>query len=230
MRDIIIGAGEIGKAIKQFYPKAKLLDLPPHPDIKAEVLHICFPYNEGFIKQVIAYQVFYKPKATIIHSTVAVGTTSKLKDAVHSPCFGKHPKLIEQMKIYPKLIGGRNALAVGRIREKFSHIICYDDSETTELFKLLSTTHYGLQIAWAQEVERICSKWDIEFGDYLFFILGINEGLKKAGASHCFRSTCTPGKIGGHCVMANLKILSKQFKSKFFEAIGDSDGKYPQNG
>ena len=226
MQDVIIGAGEIGTSLSRIYKDARLVDKPPHSKMKAEVMHICFPYSEeSFVDNVNKYQKHFDPEATIIHSTVAVGVTSRIASAVHSPCFGKHPNLTDHLLTYPKLIGGENDLAEKRLRDKFK-IKVYDQPETTELLKLLSTTHYGLQIAWAQEVERILKKWDVSFDEYLSFTHYINRGLEDIGNTKAKRSMALPGKIEGHCVMPNLKILKEQFVSDFFDAIKDSNENY----
>jgi hypothetical protein len=43
------------------------------------------------------------------------------------------------------------------------------------------------------------------------------------------RPVLFPGPIGGHCLMPNIKLLKKDIKSDFFDAIEKSDEKKKQD-
>ena len=111
----ILGYGEVGQAIAKFYPKSRLRikDLKRNDDLKGvEVLHICLPWSKDFIK--ISKKIINEtnPKLTIIHSTIAVGTTKKIGGMiVHSPIRGIHPELYKGVKTFAKYIGADNKKA-----------------------------------------------------------------------------------------------------------------------
>ena len=90
MINLVIGMGEVGKAIQQILGcdsiNSNFDNLKDY-----DTIHICFPYSDEFIEQVKSYQETYKPSLTIVHSTVPVGTCKKL-GAVHSPIRGIHPQ------------------------------------------------------------------------------------------------------------------------------------------
>ena len=221
MKTLIIGAGEVGislyRVLKPYYPvtikdKEKL-------EIKGiEILHICFPYSKDFIKKVREYQKEYKPKYTIIHSTVKIGTSKKL-DAVHSPVVGIHPYLEQSLKTFIKFLGGEKA---GEVADYFRRagIKAYitGKSETTELTKILSTTKYGLDISFTKEVKRLCEENKVPFEFWTLWNKNYNFGYEKLGYPEYQRPELIPimKKIKGHCVSQNLKLL----KTKFNKLIG----------
>ena len=98
----IIGYGEIGSSLAKVYFESSnyevvVLDpyLEKNDDLSGcEFLNICIPFIDNFIEVVQNYIDTFSPKCTIIHSTVAPGTTSKIKGNVcHSPVRGLHPNL-----------------------------------------------------------------------------------------------------------------------------------------
>ena len=102
----ILGYGEVGQAIAKFYGKPLIKDINRDDGLNGvEILHVCIPYNNSFIKTVKGQIKKIKPKLTIIHSTVALGTTKKIGGAVvHSPVRGVHPKIYEGIKTFVKYI------------------------------------------------------------------------------------------------------------------------------
>ena len=93
----------------------------------------------------------------------------------------------------------------------------------TELGKLFGTTYYGLCIAYHQEMERICKKFNADFKQAVTrFNETYNDGCKTANPN-VVRPVLYPGFIGGHCVMPNIGILKKDVKSDFLDAIEKSN-------
>ena len=96
-------------------------------------------------------------------------------------------------------------------------------SKTTELGKLLSTTYYGLCIAWHGEMAKMCKKLKIDFDQTVTdFNKTYNQGYKKLKMPHVIRPVLYPpknNKISGHCVIPNAKILQKIFKSGSLEVV-----------
>lgn len=216
MQSIICGYGEIGKSLFKI--------LRPHYDVgyvdlheeynvnkEIEILHICFGYSENFIEQVRNYQERFKPKDTVIHSTVPVGTCRQL-NAIHSPCRGLHPNLESGLLTFPKFLGGEKASKVADyFRRADMKVILYDKPETTEALKLFDTEYYRHCIEFALEVNRYCGEHDLNFSEvYTIPNITYNEGYVKLGHSEYVRPVLQPivKEIGGHCLLPNKKLLN----------------------
>lgn len=208
----------MGTALNQVLKRTcqtKLTDKTETPD-KAEIIHICFPYTEGFEKEVNRYKKLFQPKYTVIHSTVPVGTCSELK-ATHSPIRGIHPYLQEGIETFVKFIGGKDADEVADyFRKAGLKVQKCKKSETTELAKILSTTRYGWDIEFAKQTEKECDKYGVPFSEaYTLWTETYNKGYQKLGHKEYTRPILQPLQkvIGGHCIRQNLKLL----KSKLTE-------------
>ena len=236
----ILGYGEVGQAIAKFYgsagsPQAKIKDLNRDDGLAGvEILHICIPWSKNFIKIVRNEIRRIKPKLTIIHSSVAPGTTLRIAQgkqkimAVHSPVRGVHPKLFEGIKTFVKYIGADNKkagqLAKNHLESLGIKTKVFIPSVTTEIGKILDTTYYGLCIAWHGEMKKICDKLGIDFEEAVTdFNQTYNEGYTKLGKKNVVRPVLYPPQktqgIGGHCVCENAEILKKYFKSKVLDLI-----------
>lgn len=189
-------------------------------DVKCYYLHICIPGDlKDFENIVIEYCAKYSPKLVFIHSTVVPGTTTKINKkleseiSIHCPVHGKHQNncMKRDMLRYPKYLGTPDNMTENlkedakRHFEKmgFTTVISQSNPETTEWAKILSTTLFGLQISFAQEVERICEKYNLNYDEVSHFF--------PIQAST--REPIYPGFIGGHCVVNNLKIIKSIYKS-----------------
>lgn len=224
----ILGYGEVGQAIAKFYKTPKIKDLDRDDGLKGvEILHICIPWSDDFVKIVKREIKKIKPKLTIIHSTVAPGTTERIGGMiVHSPIRGMHPELYLGIKTFVKYIGTDNKKA-GNLAKKHLESLgiktrVFQPSITTEIGKLLDTSYYGLCIAWHGEMKKICNKFGVSFEKAITdFNKTYNEGYKKLGMSRVVRPVLYPPKngIGGHCIIPNAKILKKYYKSKALDLI-----------
>ena len=133
-----------------------------------DVLHICYPFEiKDFVGETARYIDLFKPRLTIINSTVAVGTTRAVAQRTgtalaHSPVRGKHVRMLEELQSYMKFIGPTDAASGKFAAEHFEgaglKTKVLSAPEATELAKLSETTYFGLLIAWAQEVERYCDQ------------------------------------------------------------------------
>jgi len=225
----ILGYGEVGQAIARFYRKPLIKDLKRNDGLKGvEILHVCFSWSDNFIKIVKKEIKEIKPKLIIIHSTVAPGTTKKIisglprvcQKVVHSPIRGIHPYLYQGVKTFVKYIGADNKKA-GEMAKKHLESLgiktrVFYPSLTTEIGKLLDTSYYGLVIAWHGEMAEICKKYGVAFEKTVVdFNKTYNEGYQKLGKKNVIRPVLFPpkGKIGGHCILPNAKILKKHFKN-----------------
>lgn len=230
MRNLIIGAGEVGRALyKVFLPHHQTcirdIDLMGGGDPReVDVLHIAFPYSDRFVAEVKRYISEYKPKLTIIHSSVKVGTTEECgPHVVHSPVRGRHPNLAKEMPIYIKFIGGGTAedraLAAEFIAACDWTCRLFASSRDTERLKLLSNVHMGLEIAWRQEVARIGVNDDIyrQWEDNYF------DGYRHLNQERIIRPRMDLGPIGGHCILQCLELLDDEINPELAYFIVESN-------
>ena len=228
----ILGYGEIGSSFANFYKNPKIKDLKRDDGLQgSDILHVCIPYNDKFIDIVKKEIKEIKPKLTIIHSTIAPGTTKKLADSfngmvVHSPMRGTHPNLFKGMKTFVKYIGADDKkaglLAKSHLDGLGIKTKLFFPSATTELGKILDTTYYGVCIAWHGEMKEICDKFKIDFEKAVTdFNITYNEGYTKLGKKNVVRPVFYPPQMGKpkHCIVPNATILSKYYKTPIFELL-----------
>ena len=225
---LVLGLGEVGKPlleiISQRYDVLGIDIEPVEAQGECDVMHVCYSFGiSDFIGQTVAYIDKYKPQLTVINSTVAPGTTRAIYQAtgapiVHSPVRGKHFKMKQELLHYAKFIGGINQESGQRAAEHFESLgiktRILASPEAAELAKLTETTYFGLMIAWAQEVERYCDKFSLDYDEIVSFY----EEIVFFPPVKYF-----PGAIGGHCVMPNIKILKAMFHSEILDAIEKSN-------
>jgi UDP-N-acetyl-D-mannosaminuronate dehydrogenase len=224
---IVAGLGEVGRPLLEILSRTYEcvgVDLAPvHITRPCSVLHVCYPFQiPDFVGTTISYVEKYRPKLTIINSTLGLGTTRKVQDrvgvpVVYSPVRGKHAKMEQDMLYYTKFVGGIDAQATKIATEHFSragfNAGTFRTPEAGELSKLVETTWLGVLVGWAQEVERMAAECGASYDDVNAFIKEITFL-----PSHVF-----PGPIGGHCVMPNIAILRGRFSSKLLDAIVESN-------
>jgi UDP-N-acetyl-D-mannosaminuronate dehydrogenase len=226
---VVVGLGEVGKPLFELiarHHETVGVDIePPVEEIgMVEVLHVCYPFQiRDFVGETARYIELFKPKLTIVNSTVAVGTTRSISDrtgtpVVNSPIRGKHARMIHDLSRYTKFVGGVTHAESRQAAEHFESIglktRILSSPEATELAKLTETTYFGLMIAWAQEVERYCDRAGTDYKEIIAFYeeIGFFPPVKYF-----------PGAIGGHCVMPNIDILRLFDKSVILEAIEASN-------
>ncbi len=223
-KQIVIGLGQIGQAIKKILA-CEGADIEKQKDGHYDTIHICFPYSDGFIDEVRKYQSLFTPNLTVIHSTVPMGTSKKL-NAVHSPVRGKHPDMEEGIRIFVKYFGGEKSKEASKIFQDCG--IAVSDghtSDTTEAMKIWDTTQYAFNIVLEKEIHEYCAKNNLDFNIvYTEANQTYNDGYEKLGRSEYTKYILKhfDGKIGGHCVMSNLKFLNSdiaEFIKKFDEKL-----------
>jgi hypothetical protein len=193
-----------------------------------EYLHVCIPYSDDFVDQVCECIEQENPKNVIIHSTVQVGTTRKIMEKseliniCHAPVRGVHPNLFEGLRTFPMYLGydktqheppfefineTKILLSILDVKTKI-----VDKFETSELAKIASTTYYGMCIAFHGEMQSLCSEMGLNFEDVMTeWNKEYNRGYTKLGMENVVRPVLNPpsGKIGGHCVIPNAKLLQE---------------------
>lgn len=177
-----------------------------------KVLHIAYPPIKNFIAVTRRYVKEYKPELVVVHSTVPVGTTSKIASfAVHSPIRGIHPNLDKGIKTFVKYFGGRDAKKAAAYFSRLGiKTQTFKKSETTELLKILDTTYYAWNVIFCKETKRICDALGLDFDEvYTTANKDYNEGYKKLKMVQVIRPVLKPmaGKIGGHCLIPNCDLL-----------------------
>ncbi len=228
MKHIIMGMGEVGKAIHSIFPEAETYD--PKTDQSKEcadeyqIIHVCFPCvdQEKFIYQVKSYRDILASDLIIVHSTVPIGTCEKIgKDAVHSPVRGKHPDLIEGLKTFVKYFGGPRASEASHLFfERGINTLPIENSRTTEALKLWDTTQYGAMILLEKEIYKFCEDNRVDFNIvYSHANATYNHGYKKLGLEQVSRPFLNhkDGKIGGHCVVENAAFLDSPTAKRIVE-------------
>lgn len=225
---VVVGLGEIGKPLFNLISRRhEAIGVDIHPVDRIEgvdVMHVCYPFQiKDFVGETARYIDHFKPKLTIINSTVAIGTTRSVAErtgtaVVNSPVRGKHIRMQEELQHYTKFVGGIDRAVSEKAATHFSSFglktRILSSPEATELAKLTETTYFGLMIAWAQELERYCDQSGQNYDEVASFY----EEIKFFPPVKYF-----PGVIGGHCVMPNIKILRQWNQSLILEAIEASN-------
>jgi UDP-N-acetyl-D-mannosaminuronate dehydrogenase len=232
----ILGVGEVGLALISLYKENKVKVFAKDLDIKdefekIEVLNICIPYDKDFVKTVLKEIKNSKPKLTIIHSTIPIGTSKKIKQKidsclVHSPVIGSHPFLKKSLKTFVKYIGSNDKNSLNLAKKHFKKLKlktkCIESFEFTEMAKLLCTSYYGLCITWHNYMNKICKENNIDFNLLKEWNKNYNDGYSQFNLHKYLRPILDPpinGKIGGHCVLPNAHLLNKQYPNNLLKEI-----------
>jgi len=230
----IVGYGEIGSSLYKVYAtdgkySVGIVDpkLGYSNDISGcKILNICIPFITDFVKVVNEYVSTINPELTVIHSTVAPGTTAQIKGRVcHSPVRGLHPNLDTGIRTFLKYIGSDDPQVGIEYGEHLSSMgikshIC-KSSKTSEYAKLLDTTYYGVCIAFHADVMEMCERENLDFDEVMtLYNKTYNEGYSALGKSNVVRPVLYgTKKIGGHCVVPNANILKNYMQSGLIDQI-----------
>jgi UDP-N-acetyl-D-mannosaminuronate dehydrogenase len=236
MKNCILGFGEIGKALFSLY-KEKKIDVIKK-DINdnfyfnnIDVLNVCIPYSNKFINIINDEIKKCNAKLTIIHSTVPIGTTKKIKiplnsHIVNSPIVGSHPFLKKSLKTFIKFIGSNDKKAIQLAKKHYKKLDIKSKSfntfETTETAKLLCTSYYGLCIAWHDYINDVCKINNIDSSVVKKWNKNYNYGYNKLNLSMFTRPILNPPKnkkIGGHCIIPNAELLNNFLPNEMIKHI-----------
>jgi len=227
MKAIVIGLGETGLplyiVLRKVYPDISGFDQktgfcgPGHPP-PIDILNICIPYSPGFLETVRGYQKQYKTNLTIIHSTVPVGTTAQLENAVHSPILGDHTNMENSLFNFRKWIGGERA-GEAKVFMSFAGIPCVsvERSEHTELLKLMCLAKYGMSIAFADYLAALCDKVGMDYVKVLEWDKSYNNHVDPSKKRPII--TFPGGKIGGHCLTPGARMLNDFCENPILEEV-----------
>ncbi|MCK4477927.1 GDP-mannose dehydrogenase [Candidatus Bathyarchaeota archaeon] len=243
---LVVGLGEVGRSLFELLKESEKFevygldadekkmqdfqqgDLPKDVD----VLHICYGCHdqEEFIKITGDYSRQFRPKLTIINSTVPPGTTKKVHTLLgghiaHSPVRGMH-KSRKSMKRYlsflTKYIGGVDGESSRLARKHFEGLRLktrgLKSPMETELAKLFETTYRAWMIVCFQEMHRISRHFGADFDEVVDF-------LEDTHRVRFDRPIMFPDVIGGHCLIPNAELLLKSYDSVFLRLILESNEK-----
>ena len=228
---IVIGGGEIGTPIYEMLRDAygkeafcrdaeKPVWESLFPGRSFTFLHICFPQTIDWTKHVLGYVEKYKPKAVIIHSTLHPGTTEQLNELCpifyYSPvrgnikdgmrwCLERYTKYIS--KLSSERRGepegeGLDGMVYDHLAKAGFNVKMTEDSVSLEYAKILDLCWYGLNIAFYQELERICEPL-LDYPIIREFI----ESTPTESEGKVSRTVYYGGFIGGHCVIPAFEKL-----------------------
>jgi UDP-glucose 6-dehydrogenase len=164
------------------------------------------------------YQDLFNQPLTIIHSTVPIGTTSKINNAVHSPILGRHDRMKKDLKTFKKWIGGEKVEEARNYLQRAGfYCECVSTSEETEALKLMCLAKYGMSIAFAQYCKDIADIYKFPYDDVARWDVNYNVGVDE----WLQRPILNPpnGKIRGHCVCQNTKILNQQHPNLILQEV-----------
>lgn len=213
MKHLIIGAGEIGSALQSIF-SCDIRDIKSDLNGEYDILHIAYPYFDGFIKSVLDYQKLYNAKYVVVHSTVPVGTC-EIAGFHHSPVTGVHPHLKESILTFTKFVSGENSEIIAKEFRNYGipakSIQKQGDSEAGKLFGLLI---YGINVLLEKEIYQYCIDNNLDYEVvYKDFVKMYNQGYQKMGMSWAkmYELEHKQGGIGGHCVIQNAPSLKTDF-------------------
>jgi len=224
----VAGLGEIGMPILKLISKVgpaigydinqKLIDkkkFEKYEKLETSFLHICIPFSEKFIENVILLSKKFKPECIVIHSTISLGTTTKIQSllsipVIYSATRGVHKRMLYDLKRYTKFYAiEHNAPKVEWASYTYSRLMRKSGVKakkmsspiTLELAKIVvDTSYYGWLINYAQLSNAISIKNKVDYDEMWSFADEIHKFLGN-------RPKMFPGFIGGHCVISNLDLI-----------------------
>lgn len=236
MRVIVMGGhGKVGSAIAQVLRpnyEVEIIDLDKKPESKNyEVLHVCIPFQGGFVQKVQSAMTEFGTPHVIVHSTVPVGTTKAIgKFVVHSPIQGQHDDLYNSLFRFPKWVGatdtGEASFAVAHLGIAGLRAKVLGTPNDTEAMKLICLARYLHELAFYENVSEMATKLRFKKELISRWTKGFNEGYK--GTKWARSVLDFPGgKVGGSCVAQNTKILYEETKNQMLKTDLEAFGLIP---
>jgi UDP-N-acetyl-D-mannosaminuronate dehydrogenase len=233
---LVIGLGEVGRSLKQIldssqkfkvygYDIASKLPLTSVPQ-KIDIMYICYPCKQKneFIETTTDYILKFKPKLTVIHSTVPPNTTKQIYELipcciVHSPVRGmldSSTTMVKDILFWTKYVGGATPKATRLAKKHFKllglKIKTMHNSTETELAKLFETIYRAWMIACFQEMHRITMSYNGDFNT----VLDMMDEIQHVDFN---KPLHYPDVIKRHCLIPNTELLLQAYPSPMLELI-----------
>ena len=214
MKDVVIGRGEIGYPIIEWLQNhnihtesvdldKKKTTLTNRNDI--DCMHICFPFNNKFIRSINEHLISLDPRFVIIHSTVEPGTTEEIQKGnpepiVYSPVRGMHGRMMHDLKTYTKWYACEHDFEDSEFRIRFPKNKRVDSTTALERTKILcDTTYVGWLIAYRKMVD-ISGRVYWDYAEEINLITGDRPVMYN-----------DEKPIGGHCIIENLDLIDNHW-------------------
>lgn len=234
MNHLILGVGEIGRAYYEILsPHFNVYRLDIRPEVSDAidlipkdigVMHICLRYSDEFEATISREAYNYAPKLINNMTTCPPGTTEKF-GACHSTTRGLHPNLAGWIRNGVKHIGGPRAQ---ELAEMFAQVgiktKTHALARTTELAHIMSNALYGVQVMFADEMDKLCREFGVDYFEAVqLYSMTHNEGYAAAGMVSKFRPILTPtnGKIGGHCVTQGAALIPEEKRGELLQKLAE---------
>jgi hypothetical protein len=246
----IIGGGSVGSAIAAYIKEkgnwctVEIHDPNLHQNAEIEaahIIHITVPFHsmeqyETMWKELVPR---IKPSAmVIIHSTINplflehIGKESF--DIYYNPIRVPEKNMAQNIGYHVWYFANLKDHDSYRIKGYLDflniHYKEFIDAKALAYGKLMETTQFGMQIAFVQMMKRVCDEhgWNFETA-YTNYQSQSNYQADYREEEKRFvpRPIFTPNKIGGKCVMQNLKLVDDANLAdlSFIEFILDSNDK-----
>jgi len=227
-KEVVAGLGEIGIPIYKLISK---FDIAVGYDVNPKImktnqfnklryvntsfLHICIPFTNKFVCNVLELTKKFTPEGIVIHSTIAPYTTNLIQKRVSIPVIysatrGVHKRMLSDLKRYTKFFAlEQNAPRSRWAASRYSKLMkkCGVKTKkmstpvTLELAKIVvDTSYYGWLINYAQLSNIIAIQHKVNYDEMWSFSDEIQKFLGN-------RPKLYPGFIGGHCVIPNLELM-----------------------
>lgn len=221
--ELILGAGEVGRALHEV-TSWNVRDLDPvEEDGPRDVLHIAYPWWDGFVEATKAYQQEYRAPLVVVHSTVPPGTCDP-HGWVHSPVRGRHPNLAESLRTFLKLFGGARAEeAAWPWIDLGLPAVTTSRAVTTELGKVWELAQFGVAVALEKLIYEDSTRLGADYEVvYRVMASSYNEGYAALGEAQFLRPVLThhDGPIGGHCVVPAVDHLDHDAVAELVRGAG----------
>lgn len=213
-KHLVVGNGEVGSALYAILRevhghRALIRDVEFSSEI-ADVMHVCIPWSNQFVKTIRDYRDHHQVDTVVIHSTVPVGTCDP-EGWIHSPIRGRHPNLQRGILDIQKHVGGEGADDVARMfNEVGINTMTHERAATCEAGKLWELIQFGLQVVVRQDMHDWCVTNGLDPEEvYTPFADTYNVGYATLGDVCFIRPILdyVPGPIGGHCVTQNAHLI-----------------------
>lgn len=227
MNALLVGYGEVGRGVYECL--SRFHDISIHDKDKGkvidsgnfDVLLVAIPYSEDFVDIVKEYTDKFNIFDVIVFSTVKIGTCSRINRCVHSPVEGRHPDIGKSISKMKRFVGGISDTVVAFFALTGLDVVYLDKPEYTEFLKLRSTTLYGVNIEFARYSKEVADDIGMDFEYIKEFDLEYNKLYKGLGLDNFSRYIldAPKGKIGGHCVVPNAKLLDEQYPNLIVKRV-----------